>query len=69
MESKDEIDRLIKIHDRIRHLAFLDYGRCDEICDRTKYLISKKSDITDNINHNFGRIRIDSYNSLRIKKY
>ena len=26
------------------------------------------SDITNSINHNFGKIRIDSYNSLPIKK-
>ena len=29
-----------------------------------KYLISEKSGIADSINHNFGKIRIDSYNSL-----
>ena len=33
-----------------------------------KYLIIKKSGITDSINHNFARIRIDSYNSLPIEK-
>ena len=27
-----------------------------------------KSDITDSINHNFGKIRIDSFNYLRFKK-
>ena len=30
--------------------------------------IYEKIDITDSINHNFGRIRIDSYNSLPIEK-
>ena len=30
-------------------------------------LISKKSGITNTINHNFGKIRIHSYNSLPIK--
>ena len=29
---------------------------------------SEKSGITDSINHNFGRIRIDSYDSLPIEK-
>ena len=29
---------------------------------------SGKSGITDSINHNFGRIRIDSYDSLPIEK-
>ena len=31
----------------------------DKICDRIKYLISKKGGITDSINHNFARIRIN----------
>ena len=31
-----------------------------------KYLISEKG-VTDSINHNFGRIRIDSYNSFLIE--
>ena len=39
------------------------YGWCDKTCDRTKYLISEKGGIKYSINHNFGRIRIDSYNS------
>ena len=33
-----------------------------------KYLISKKVRITDSINHNFARIRIDSDNSLPNEK-
>ena len=35
---------------------------------KNQILISEKSGITDSINHNFGKIRIDSYNSLPIKK-
>ena len=46
----------------------MDYGLFDKICDKIKYLISEKSGITDSINHNFGKIRIDSYNSLPIEK-
>ena len=38
------------------------------IHNRIRYLISKESGITDIINHNFARIRIDSYNSLPIEK-
>ena len=37
--------------------------------DRIKYLIGKKSDITDSINHNFGKSRIRSNNSLPIEKF
>ena len=36
---------------------------------RLKYLISKKIGITNSIDHNFGKIRIDSCNYLPIKKY
>ena len=45
----------------------------DEICNRIKYLISKIvviiiSGITDSINYNFAKIRIDSCNYLLIEK-
>ena len=40
----------------------------NEIHDKIKYLLSEKCRITDNIDHNFARIRIDSYNSLPIEK-
>ena len=65
----DKIDGFIMVLDgKIEHLVLFDYGLFDKICDKIKYLISKKSDITNSINYNFGRIRIDSYNSLPIKK-
>ena len=48
----------------IRYLVLLDHSWHDEICDS----ISGKSGITDSINHNLARIRIDSYNSLPIEK-
>ena len=38
------------------------------ICNRIKSLISEKTGIIDSVNHNFRRIRIDSYNSLSIEK-
>ena len=38
------------------------------IFGRINYLISEKSDAKYSINHNFARIRIDSYNSLPIEK-
>ena len=40
----------------------------DEICVKTKYLVSVKTGIKDSINHNFGEIRIDSCKSLYIEK-
>ena len=54
----NEIDVYIKIFDGIRYLVLFGPGSYDEINDR----------ITDSINHDFGTIRIDSYNSLTIEK-
>ena len=65
----DKIDGFIRVHGgEFRHLVLFNYGLFDKICDKIKYLISEKSGITDSINHNFARIRTDSYNSLPIKK-
>ena len=63
----DKIDGCIKIYDGIRYLVLFSY-LYDEICNRINYLISKESVITDSFDHNFARIRIDSYNSLLIEK-
>ena len=66
----DKIDGfIISLDGKIKHLILFDYGFVDKICDKIKYLISKKSDITNSINYNFGKIKIDSYNSLPIKRY
>ena len=67
--SFDKIDGFIRVcGDEFRHLELFDYELFDKICDRIKYLISEKNSITDSINHNFGKIKIDSYNSLPIEK-
>ena len=63
----NEIDRFIKIYDGVKCWVLFDYGWFDKICDRIKYLTSKKSGIKDSINHNFGRIRTDLYNYLSIE--
>ena len=64
----DEIHGFIKIYDGIRYLVLFGGGFYDEIFDRIKYLICKKSGITVSISHNFARIKIDSYYSLLIEK-
>ena len=65
----NKIDGFIRVCDgEFRHLVLVDNGFFDKICDKIKYLIREKSGITDSINHNFGKIRIDSYNSLPIEK-
>ena len=43
-------------------------GGLKKFCDRIKYLITEKSGIPESINHNFGKIRIDSNNFLPIEK-
>ena len=64
----DEIDGLIISFDgTVKHLILFDYWLFNKICDKIKYLISNKSGITNSINYNFGRIRIDSYSFLPIK--
>ena len=63
----DEIDRFIQIHNGIRNLVLFSYSY-DEICNKIKHLISGKSSITDSINYNFAKTRINSCNSLPIEK-
>ena len=63
-----KIDGFNKIHNGIRYSILFDCGCFDKICDRIKYLISEKSGITDTTNHNFERIRTESYNSLPVEK-
>ena len=74
----NKVDGIIKIYDGIRYLELsnsynevfykVDSRKCNAIFDRINYLIREKSGITDSINHNFARIRIDSYNPLPIEK-
>ena len=59
---------IISLDGKIKHLVLFDYGLLDKICDKIKYHVSKKSGIAKSINTNFGKIKIDSYNSLPIKK-
>ena len=59
-------DRFIEIHNKIRYLVLFDEW-CDKILDRMKYLVSKKNRIADIISHDYGKFRINSYNSLPIK--
>ena len=47
---------------KIKHLILFDYGLYEKI------LIRLNSGIAIGINDNFGRIRINSYNSISIKK-
>ena len=54
-------DGVIKIYHGIRYLVLFGSEQYNAIYNRIKYLISKKSGITDIISHNFARIRINSF--------
>ena len=64
----DERYGFLKTYDGIRYLVLFGVSLYDRIFDRIKCLISKKGGITDIIDHNFARIRTDSYNFLPIEK-
>ena len=64
----DKLDGFTKIHDKIRYLVLFDFSYCDKICNKIKYLVSKKRSITESINHNFARTITDSYDSIPIEK-
>ena len=51
----------------MRYLVLFSNSWHDRICDRSKYLVSKRSVITESNSDNFPRIRIDSYNSSPVE--
>ena len=58
----------IKIYDGIRYLVLFDPERLNTIYDTINYLVSEKSGVPYSVNHNFIRIKIDSYNFLPTEK-
>ena len=65
----DKIGGFIRVRGgEFRHFVLFNYGLFNKICDKIKYLISGKNGITESANHNFGEIKIDSYNFLPIEK-
>ena len=56
----DKIDGfIISLDGKTKHLVLFHYVLLDKIRGKIEYLISKKSGITNSINCNFGKIRID----------
>ena len=64
----DVIYGFINIYDGIKYLVLFGFELYDAIYKRFRYRIGKKSSSADSINHNFARVRIDSYNFLLIEK-
>ena len=59
----DKIDEFIRL---TKELLLFNYELLGRIYEKIKYLIIKKSSITNSVNYNFGKIKIDSYNYLSI---
>ena len=60
---------VINIYGFTRYLELFDsYYGIYAIYDKINYLLNGKSDYKYDVNHNFARIRIDSYNFLPIEK-
>ena len=65
----DEVDRFIKVYDGMRYLVLFAPEKHDTISNRIiRYLISQKSDITYVFYYNYGKTKIDSYNSLPLEE-
>ena len=62
------MDVFIKIHNKITYLVLFDYSYCEKNWDKIKYLINEKSGITNSINHNFERIKMDSFDLFYLLK-
>ena len=65
----DSVDGFNKIYNGIRYLVLFGHEKYNAIYDRINYLLNEKVNIKYSIIHNFAKVRIDSYNSLPIKKH
>ena len=63
-----KIDGFIRIYDGTRYLTLFGSEKYAAIYNRIRYLISQKSGITYIVSHCFAEIKVDSYDSLPIKK-
>ena len=64
----DKIDGFIKTYDGTRYLTLFGSEKYETIYNRIRYLLSQKSSITYIFCHYFAKIKVDSSDSLPIKK-
>ena len=64
----NKIDGLLRVYDGTRYLVLFRCEKYDSICNRIRYLISVKSDITYVISHNYAKIKVDLYSTLTLEK-
>ena len=58
----------VRLYDGTRYLVLFGSEKHDSIYNRIRYLISVKSGITYVTFHNYAKIKVDSYDSLPLKK-
>ena len=63
-----KIDGIIKIYDGARYLTLFGSKEYEAIYNRIRCLINEKSSIAYVFSHYFGKIKVDSYDSLPIEK-
>ena len=64
----DKVDGFIRVYNGKRYLALIVHEKYDAIYNRIRYFISQKNAITYVISHSYARIKVDSYNSLRLEE-
>ena len=65
----DKIDGSIRVYDGTRYLVLFGPENYDAIYNRVRYFTCQKSGITYAFSYNVGKIKVDSYDSLPIKKH
>ena len=66
--SFDKIDGFFRVYDGTKYLVLFRSEKYELIYDRVKYMIGVKSGITYVISHNYPKVNVDSYGSLRQEK-
>ena len=64
----DKVDEFIKIYDGTRYLVLFVPVRYNAIYNRIRYLLGEEGGIADSINHNYAKIKVDSYDSFPKKQ-
>ena len=64
----NKIDGFIRVYDGTRYLVLFGSEKNDYIYNMIRYLMSVKSGIAYIISHNYAKIRVVSYDSLKKKK-
>ena len=64
----DKKDKFFRVYDGTRYLLLFGAEKFDFIYDRIRYLIRIKNSNDYVISHNYAKVKVDSYDSLPLKK-